>query len=143
MKKILFILAFFMACFININATEVDDVNNFDESKYSIVLNNDSLLMYDKCNFAPIYEYLELDLNDSQFTEFYFIHTDIYNSIKYLANHKEEGVKYFNKRIYKDLYNCNYILDKNQYHKYLLILNVTLNNNGLMDYIIEYSISNN
>lgn len=44
---------------------------------------------------------------------------------------KEERAKMVEKAINKDLAYMNYILNKDQYRKYVMLLNVTLNNRGL------------
>lgn len=50
-----------------------------------------------------------------------------------LAAHaeKEERSALMDKAINKDLRYMRYVLDKEQYHKYLLLLNTTLHNRGL------------
>ena len=44
---------------------------------------------------------------------------------------KDERAKMVDKAINKDLAYMNYILNSEQYHKYLMLLNITLNNRGL------------
>ena len=44
---------------------------------------------------------------------------------------KEESEKLVEKAVKKDVRYMRYILDKEQYHKYLLLLNTTLRNRGL------------
>lgn len=44
---------------------------------------------------------------------------------------KEERAKMVEKAINKDLAYMNYMLNKDQYRKYVMLLNVTLNNRGL------------
>jgi len=44
---------------------------------------------------------------------------------------KEERAKMVEKAINKDLAYMNYILNKDQYRKYVMLLNITLNNRGL------------
>ena len=44
---------------------------------------------------------------------------------------KEERQKMVEKAINKDLAYMNYMLSKEQYRKYVMLLNVTLNNRGL------------
>jgi hypothetical protein len=44
---------------------------------------------------------------------------------------KEERAKMMEKAINKDLAYMNYMLNKDQYRKYVMLLNVTLSNRGL------------
>ena len=125
MKKIVLCLFFALLSVLNVNASLVDNSNK------SIIV-NDSVITIDK-DFIPVYRYL--DLKDFQYNEFYRIHNDVYEAIIYLEDNKSNGVKYFNNHLKYDLMNSSYILDKNQYHKYLKALNVTLQNKGLMNYI--------
>jgi len=90
-------------------------------------------MLYDDMNFAPIYKFLQLE--DDQYEEFYRIHKDVKESLDYLKEKKENGAKAFNRHIDVDLRNSYYILNKEQYHKYLRVLNVTLANRGLSKYL--------
>lgn len=132
MKKILLFLVFALFSVLA-NAHAIDarmkDINLGFNS-------NDSIINVDK-DFMPIYRYLEL--KNYQYDEFYRIHNDVYQAIIYLEDKKENGVKYFNNHMKYDLQNSSYILDREQYHKYLVAVNATLQNKGLMDYITEDS----
>ena len=128
MKKFLlfFVFTLFSVC---ANAYAIDarlkDIN---------INSKDSIINVDK-SFKSIYRYLEL--KNYQYDEFYRIHNDVCQSIIYLEDNKSNGVKYFNNHLKYDLMNSSYILDKKQYHKYLMAVNVTLQNKNLMDYLIE------
>jgi hypothetical protein len=51
-----------------------------------------------------------------------------------MANKKENNVQLFQNHINVDLKNSSYILDDNQYRKYLKVLNVTMINKNLMNF---------
>lgn len=123
MKKFVLFLFFTLLSVLNVNASLVDNT-----VKSTIV---DSVSI-DK-NFRPVHRYLEL--KEFQYNEFKRIHNDVYEAIIYLEDKKSNGVKYFNNHLKYDLMNSSYILDKKQYHKYLIALNTTLQNKGLMNYI--------
>ena len=53
----------------------------------------------------------------------------------YFCIEKENGAKVFNHHIKVDLQNSSYILNKDQYYKYLRVLNVTLVNRDLSKYL--------
>lgn len=129
MKKFVLFLFFALFSVLSINAHAVD-------IRTKSININDSIINIDK-NFRPVYRYLELDRD--QYEEFYRIHNDVYQAIIYLEDKKLNGVKYFNNHLKYDLMNSSYILDKKQYHKYLKAINVTLQNKGLMNYILENS----
>lgn len=123
MKKFVLFLFFALFSVLNVNASLVDNT-----VKSTIV---DSVAI-DK-SFRPVNRYLEL--KEFQYNEFKRIHNDLYEAIIYLEDKKSNGVKYFNNHLKYDLMNSSYILDKTQYHKYLVALNTTLQNKGLMNYI--------
>ena len=123
MKKIVLFLFFALLSVLNVNASLVDNT-----MKSTLV---DSVAI-DK-NFQPVHRYL--DLKEFQYNEFKRIHNDVYEAIIYLEDNKSNGVKYFNNHMKYDLMNSSYILDKNQYHKYLIAVNATLQNKGLIAYI--------
>ena len=140
MKNFLIILAVVLTNVFSVVATPVKNykisneiVASINKSKEDFKFFNDSIIMRDNMNFAPIYRYLEL--NDDQYEEFYEIHKDVYNSINKLAMKKENGKKAFNNHMLVDLRNSHYILDDKQYHKYLKVINVTLANRGLNKYL--------
>jgi len=142
MKKILFTLMFFMLSIISIDASPVYNVNKDLIRKNNIdviLMYNDSLLIHRQDNFEFIYKYLDLD--NKYYDSFYNIHKDLSNSINYLEDNKEEGVKYFKHHIKYDLRNCYFLFDENQYRKYSTLINITLHSRGLMIYIIESEIN--
>lgn len=142
MKKFLVILTVVLTNMFSVVACPV---NNFkindniiaysDESKNNLLYSDSLNIKYDKMNFTPIYRYLQLE--DNQYEDFYRIHKDIYQSINYLEDHKEDGVKVFNNHIKNNLRDSYWVLNKQQYHKYLIVLNVTLANRNLNQYIIK------
>ena len=80
-----------------------------------------------------VYRYLKLE--PEKYDDFYQIHNSIYNSIQYLDKRKEKGTKIFNIRMKRDLRDIHYILNSEQYRKYLKVLNITLANKKLSLYI--------
>ena len=140
MKKLLIILAIVLTNVFSVVATPVNNfkinsevITSVNDSNKKFINFNDSIIIYDNMNFAPIYRFLQLQ--DNQYEEFYRIHKDITQSLDYLSKKKEKGVKSFNNHMNVDLRNSYYILDKEQYHKYLRVLNVTLANRGLNKYL--------
>ena len=140
MKKLLIILAIVLTNVFSVVATPVNNfkinsevITSVNDSNKKFINFNDSIIIYDNMNFAPIYRFLQLQ--DNQYEEFYRIHKDITQSLDYLSKKKEKGVKSFNNHMNVDLRNSYYILDKDQYHKYLRVLNVTLANRGLNKYL--------
>lgn len=140
MKKLLIILAIVLTNVFSVVATPVNNfkinsevITSINDSNKKFINFNDSIIIYDNMNFAPIYRFLQLQ--DNQYEEFYRIHKDITQSLDYLSKKKEKGVKSFNNHMNVDLRNSYYILDKDQYHKYLRVLNVTLANRGLNKYL--------
>lgn len=141
MKKFLIILAVVLTNVFSVVATPVNDfkinheaiVRLIDTHNNKFKNFNDSILIYDNTNFKPIYRFLEL--KDNQYEEFYRIHKDVTNSLDYLKKNKENGVQSFNKHISVDLKNSYYILNKEQYYKYVRVLNITLVNRNLYKYL--------
>ena len=141
MKKFLIILTVVLTNVFSVVAAPTNDfkinheaiVRLIDSNNSKFKNFNDSIMMYDNMNFTPIYRFLQL--KDNQYEEFYRIHKDVTYSLDYLKKKKENGVKTFNNHISVDLKNCHYILDKEQYHKYLRVLNVTLVNRNLSKYL--------
>ena len=127
MRKFLFSLVFISLSFINIEATPVKTFNvNVNIPKME--------LLSDSVNVnRPIYRYL--DLKNDQKEMFNDIHNDLYRSIQYLAANKEVASKEFKMHLNHDLYLSSLVLEKEQYHKYLRVLNVTLQNKGLVKYV--------
>lgn len=143
MKKNLIILAVVLTNVFSVVATPVDNFKiNKEVIEYVIGSNNgkfknfnDSIMMYDNMNFTPIYRFLQL--KDNQYEEFYRIHKDVKESLDYLSKKKEKGAKSFNNHMKVDLRNSYYILDDEQYHKYIRVLNVTLANRDLSKYLLQ------
>lgn len=141
MKKFLIILAVVLTNVFSVVATPTSNfkinheamIRLVDSNKIKFENFNDSIMLYDDMNFAPIYKFLQLE--DDQYEEFYRIHKDVKESLDYLNKKKENGAKAFNRHIDVDLRNSYYILNKEQYHKYLRVLNVTLANRGLSKYL--------
>jgi hypothetical protein len=131
MKKFLLSLVFISLSFINIEATPVKTLGNVNFGNVpSMEILSDSLEMN-----RPIYRYLEL--NNDQKPMFNDIHNDLYRSIQYLNENKELASKDFKMHLNHDLYMSQLVLTKHQYHRYLRIINVTLQNKGLIKYTQE------
>jgi len=140
MKKILIILAVVLTNVFSVVATPIDNLKISNEvisistgSNKSFKSFNDSIMIHDNMNFAPIYRFLQL--KNDQYEEFYRIHRDVANSLDYLKDKKEDGTQVFNNHMMVNLRNSYYILDKEQYHKYLKVLNMTLVNRDLSKYL--------
>jgi len=125
MKKFLLGLVFMSLSFINIEATPVKTFESVNI--HTTELLSDSLDMN-----KSIYRYL--DLKRDQKDMFDDIHNDLYRSIQYLNSNKELASDYFKMHLNHDLYMSQLVLEKNQYHKYLRLLNVTLHNMDLIKY---------
>ena len=131
MKKFLLSLVFISLSFINIEATPVKTLGNVNFGNVpSMEILSDSLEMN-----RPIYRYLEL--NNDQKPMFNDIHNDLYRSIQYLNENRELASKDFKMHLNHDLYMSQLVLTKHQYHRYLRIINVTLQNKGLIKYTQE------
>lgn len=131
MKKFLLSLVFISLSFINIEATPVKTLGNVNFGNVpSMEILSDSLEMN-----RPIYRYLEL--NNDQKPMFNDIHNDLYRSIQNLNENKEIASKDFKMHLNHDLYMSQLVLTKYQYHRYLRIINVTLQNKGLIKYTQE------
>ena len=131
MKKFLLSLVFISLSFINIEATPVKTLSNVNFGNVpSMEILSDSLEMN-----RPIYRYLEL--NNDQKLMFNDIHNDLYRSIQNLNENREIASKDFKMHLNHDLYMSQLVLTKHQYHRYLRIINVTLQNKGLIKYTQE------
>lgn len=131
MKKFLLSLVFISLSFINIEATPVKTLGNVNFGNVpSMEILSDSLEMN-----RPIYRYLEL--NNDQKDMFNDIHNDLYRSIQNLNENREIASKDFKMHLNHDLYMSQLVLTKYQYHRYLRIINVTLQNKGLIKYTQE------
>ena len=138
MRKFFLCLVFALVSLLNINAVSVNTTNFKVVNEYTekIVKSNiDSICQSIGKDFKPMYKYL--DLKNDQIEETYRIHNDVCSSINYLEENKENGINYFNNHIYWDLKNMSIILNKEQYHKYLRVMNVTLVNKELINYITK------
>ena len=73
-----------------------------------------------------------LNLSKDQVESVAEVHKTFSSEMVFAAQYgKEERTKMVDKAINKDLAYMNYILNKDQYHKYVMLLNVTLANRGL------------
>lgn len=73
-----------------------------------------------------------LSLSDDQIEAVSEIHKSFSAEMMFAAQYgKEERDKKVDKAISRDLAYMNYILNENQYRKYLMLLNVTLRNRGI------------
>ncbi|MBR6417771.1 MAG: hypothetical protein IKS36_03085 [Bacteroidales bacterium] len=73
-----------------------------------------------------------LGLSDDQIEAVYEIHKTFSAEMMFAAQYgKEERSKKVDTAISRDLSYMNYILNKDQYRKYLTLLNVTLRNRGI------------
>lgn len=128
MKKFLLTLVFSIIGLVSINAIPTKNYSVVVPPTIEIV--SDSV--FNKAN-KPIYRYLEI--KNDQKKMFNDIHNDLYRSIKYLNENKELAVDSFKMHLNHDLYLSQMILTKEQYHKYLRVLNVTLANKNLTKYV--------
>ena len=135
MKKFLIISIFVLTNIFNVIASPVDRINLKEKDcVVSAYYSKDSIMIEQQFNFNSLYRYLNLDIE--QINEFYEIHKNIYNTIDFLEEKKDKGKNGFNNKIKRELRDIHYILDDDQYHKYLRILNITLQNKNLTKYII-------
>lgn len=114
----------------NVNANEVKLVENVKIE----FANNDYFVSDSTSINHSINRYLNLK-NDQIW--FYDIHRNLYDYIKLLGQKHELVAKEFNLNLENDLRLSKMVLDDNQYKKYLLVVNQTLNNNGLTKYITK------
>lgn len=127
MRKFLLSLVFISLSFINIEATPV--VRDF-----KINVNIPTMELTDSVSKDKhIYHYL--DLKNDQKQMFDEIHNDLYRSIQYLDKNRGLASKDFKMHLNHDLYLSQLVLNKEQYHKYLRVLNVTLQNKDLVKYV--------
>ena len=129
MKKFLLSLIIAMN-FVGIHATAIKHDKIAIPPTMEIA--NDSLF---NRSCYPVFRYLQLDEIQQQM--FQKIHLDLYKSIKYLDENKELAKNDFNKHLKRDLRISTRILSEEQYKKYIRVLNVTLNNKGLIQYTWE------
>ena len=120
MKKVIFMLV--MLFTINVamfaednNATEIERIE-----KYDIKDNNRKMANY-------------LELNEDQMAAVETVTTEFTNDLKFAAFEcSDSNRKAVTKNlIEKNIKHMSYILNKEQYHKYLVILNATINNRQL------------
>lgn len=130
MKKFLLTLVLTLS-FLSIKAIPVKNLGNVNVNSIS----NKEILTDSLEMNKPIYRYLEL--KNEQKKMFDNIHNDLYRSIQYLNENKEVASKDFKKHLNHDLYMSRLVLNKDQYHRYLRVVNVTLQNKELMKYIQE------
>lgn len=99
------------------NATEIERIE-----KYDIKVNNRKLANY-------------LELNEDQMAAVETVTTEFTNDLKFAAFEcSENNRKAVTKNlIEKNVKHMSYILNKEQYHKYLVVLNATLNNKRLIN----------
>lgn len=136
MKKFLIISIFVLTNIFNVIASQVDNIKVKNVEPIIEYYFNDSIVITNipqNMGIVSIYRYLKL--NPEQYDNFYHIHNSIYNSIQYLDRKKEKGTEIFNIRMKRDLRDIHYILDSEQYRKYLKVLNITLANKKLSLYI--------
>jgi len=130
MKKYLIIILMTLIFGSNVNANEVKLVENV-----KIEFANNNYFASDSTSInRSINRYLKL--KDDQ-NWFYDIHRNLYDYIKLLGQKHELVAKEFNLNLENDLRLSKMILDDNQYKKYLLVVNQTLNNKGLTKYITK------
>ena len=73
-----------------------------------------------------------LNLSKDQVESVAEVHKTFSSEMMFAAQYgKEERTKMVDKAINKDLAYMNYILNKDQYRKYVMLLNITLANRGL------------
>jgi hypothetical protein len=99
----------------NENATETSDLNAYDMSVNMRKLS------------------VALDLKEDQMEAVAEIHHTFSAEMLFAAQaSKDERQEMVRKAVTKDVKYMHYILDEKQYKKYLLLLNTTLNNRGLV-----------
>lgn len=130
MKKFLFILVMSLIFGMNVNANDVkliDNVRIENVDKYNLSIDSVKIS-------HSIKRYLKLEDNQQMF---YQIHKNVYDYIQLLENKHELVAKEFNMNLKHNLRLSKLILDDEQYKKYLLVINQTLNNNDLTKYITK------
>ena len=137
MKKFIIILTIVLTNIFSVIASPIDS-NNLKKDVEPVIeyYFNDSIVVSNIPNNMGMYSvYKYLKLEPEKYDEFYQIHNSIYNSIQYLDRKKEKGTKIFNIRMKRDLRDIYYLLNHEQYRKYLKVLNITLVNKKLSLYI--------
>lgn len=101
----------------------------FAEDKKANTTNNAAA--YDmKVNYDKLGETLQLNIDQMEAVK--DVHKTFCREMKNVASASEDERKMLmNKALNKDLKYMHYILSKDQYRKYVMLLNVTLNNRGL------------
>lgn len=75
-----------------------------------------------------------LSLTDEQVEQFTDLHKTFCAEMLFAANAKSENVdEMVKKALNKDLRYMSYILNEKQYRKYVMLLNATVNNRGLLN----------
>ena len=99
------------------NVTEIERIE-----KYDIKVNNRKLANY-------------LELNEDQMDAVEAVTTEFTNDLKFAAVECSDTNRKAVKKnlIDKNVKHMSYILNKEQYHKYLVVLNATLNNKRLYE----------
>ena len=116
MKKIILFIAFLFT--MNASAFAENESNNSVET-YSINTNINSLVRY-------------LDLSADQIEPVESVQKVFEENLKYASYVNGETRKHIiNNSIEFDIRNMRYILNKEQYRKYITVLNVTLNNRNI------------
>lgn len=128
MKKFLLTLVLTLS-FLGIKAIPVKNLGNVNVNSIS----NKEILTDSLEMNKPIYRYLEL--KNEQKKIFDNIHNDLYRSIQYLDKNRGLASKDFKMHLNHDLYLSQLVLNKEQYHKYLRVINVTLQNKDLVKYV--------
>ncbi|MCD8202477.1 MAG: hypothetical protein LUD48_02400, partial [Prevotella sp.] len=81
-------------------------------------------------NYTKLADYLELTAE--QLEDVKDIHNEFCADMMNATEETGESRKFMVKNaVYKDLTYMRYVLDNDQYHKYLKVLNATFNNRGL------------
>ena len=118
MKKLIFTVVALMSMTMTFAENESAANMNTTES-YNMTVNMDKLTK-------------ALGLSDDQVEAVSEIHKSFSAEMMFAAQYgKEERDKRIDKAISRDLAYMNYILNDNQYRKYLMLLNVTLHNRGI------------
>ncbi|SFW33030.1 hypothetical protein SAMN02910409_1651 [Prevotellaceae bacterium HUN156] len=122
MKKIVLTLVALMSMtmtFAESASKNIATVNNSNKSIYNMTVNMKKLAK-------------ALELTDEQVEGVAEIHKTFSSEMMNAAEYgNEERAKLVEKAINKDLAYMNTVLNKDQYHKYLTLLNVTLVNRGM------------
>ena len=134
------IIAFAMLVVVTANASTIDkkyvpNVEKYAVNDSSIVLAKYSDLLESTSQNNSIYKYLKIEADQKPF--FDTIHNDIKKSFKEVTENTM-NIDEFKLHINHNVYLSRLALDREQYHKYIKVINITLLNKGLTRYFAQY-----